>query len=64
MGSGDQNRCDYRLEIGLSDVDTAAERCNRPVWEDHRRCTWHAQVDGKTKEQSEKAAPESQDNLD
>ena len=30
--------------------DHPAESCERPVWEDHDRCRWHARVDGKTKE--------------
>ena len=64
MGTAQSDRCGYRLEIGLSDRDIPTEACDRPEWEDHDRCIWHAQVDGKTQEALADADPKSQDNLD
>jgi hypothetical protein len=64
MVTTDSDRCGYRLEIELADTDIPTQPCDRPVWEDHDRCIWHASVDGKTKEQLESADPKSQDNID
>ena len=56
--------CDYELSIEETTANISAAACDRPVWEDHDRCFWHAPVDGKTKAQVEAADPESQDVLD
>ncbi|MEA5409143.1 hypothetical protein VB773_17245 [Haloarculaceae archaeon H-GB2-1] len=42
MSDADQERCDYRLTVGQVHDDIEAEPCERPVWEDHDRCFWHA----------------------
>lgn len=39
------NRCGYRLELGLDEDVPSTEVCERPVWEDHDRCVWHASVE-------------------
>lgn len=64
MGTADAARCGYRIEIELPDEDIPTESCERPVWEDTDRCIWHAQVDGKTKEQLGGVDPASEDDLD
>ncbi|UPV76864.1 pentapeptide repeat-containing protein (plasmid) [Halorussus limi] len=61
MGTTASDRCGYRLEVGLDNDDIPTRPCDRPVWEDHDRCVWHAPVEGKTKEQLEDADPESRD---
>lgn len=58
------NRCGYRLELGLDEDVPSTEVCERPVWEDHDRCVWHANVDGKTRELLENVQPDPGDNLD
>ena len=63
MPPTEADQCGYRLEIGLSDDNFPTESCNRPVWDDHDRCVWHAKVDGKTKETLEYARPESGEDL-
>lgn len=60
----ESDRCGYRLEVGVTEADISTDPCERPVWEDHDRCIWHATVDGKDKEQLEDADPESQDAFD
>lgn len=57
MASSLSDRCGYRLEIGQADEDLSTEPCNRPVWEDHEHCIWHARVDGKTSDMLENARP-------
>ena len=64
MTSSPADRCGYRLEIGLDDDDLPTEACERPVWDDHDRCVWHAKVDGKTADLFEDTPPEPGDNLD
>ncbi|WP_435179222.1 pentapeptide repeat-containing protein [Halorussus sp. AFM4] len=63
MSTAESDRCGYRLEIGLDDQDIAAGPCDRPVWEDRDRCLWHAPVDGKTREQLERADPAGLDTV-
>jgi hypothetical protein len=41
------DRCGYRLQIGLGD-DFDGDPCERPVWDDHDHCVWGAEVGGKT----------------
>ncbi|MGQ4557176.1 pentapeptide repeat-containing protein [Halobellus sp. GM3] len=48
MSPTTDERCGFRLHIGLDSQASAADPCERPVWEDHDRCVWHATVDGKT----------------
>lgn len=57
-------RCNHRLEVGLTDEDFPTNPCGRPTWEDHDRCIWHANVEGKTAEMLKDARPESGANLD
>lgn len=64
MASLDEDRCGYRLEIGLEDDALSAEACDRPTWEDEERCVWHAAVDGKTAETLEEADPDLDGDLD
>lgn len=64
MADAQSERCGYRLEIGLIDDEFSSEPCDRPVWEDHDKCVWHAKVDGKKKDTLEEAQPEPEENLD
>lgn len=64
MTSSTTDRCGYRLEIGLTHDDLPSEACERPVWDNHDRCVWHAKVDGKTTELFDDAPPEPGENLD
>ena len=64
MATDESNQCDYRLELGVTEADITTDPCERPVWEDHDRCIWHAPVDGKEKEELEETDPGSQDNID
>jgi len=50
MSTATEEQCGYQLKVGLEDEDFSTEPCGRPVWEDHDRCVWHAEVDGKTAE--------------
>jgi len=63
MGVRESDRCGYQLEIGVTEANIAIEPCERPTWEDHDRCIWHAPVDGKDGDQLEDADPESQEDL-
>jgi hypothetical protein len=56
-------RCDHRIEIDLSGTEFPDESCGRPVWEDHDRCVWHAEVDGKTADDLAEADPAGEDDL-
>ncbi|WP_135365789.1 pentapeptide repeat-containing protein [Halosimplex halophilum] len=58
MPTATADRCGYRLEVGLRDPDASAETCDRPTWDDHGRCVWHAPVDGKGVDDFADAAPE------
>ena len=64
MTTGNTDRCGYELKIGRTPADIDSKECDRPVWEDHDRCIWHAQVDEKPKSALEDTDPASQDNLD
>ncbi len=64
MGAGESDRCKYGAETGLVDDTVPIEICERATWEDHDRCVWHAQVDGKTKEVLESADPTEQSAID
>ncbi|WP_135536238.1 pentapeptide repeat-containing protein [Halostella pelagica] len=64
MADEHATRCEYQLEIGLIDDDFSSEPCDRPTWEDHDYCVWHAKVDGKTKETIEEAQEESSVDVD
>lgn len=64
MATGAAERCDYEMEIGLTGRRIDSEPCDRPVWEDHDRCIWHAQVDGKTSEQLESVDPAGEEAID
>ena len=57
------DECGYRLEIGVIQDAFPAAPCERPVWEDHDRCVWHATVDGKKRETLENARSEAEDNF-
>jgi len=65
VSSGNADRCGYRLERERIDDSSAAEQCDRRVWEDHDRCVWHAPVEGKSlptlEEEGELAAGDSLD---
>ncbi|WP_226022025.1 pentapeptide repeat-containing protein [Halomicrobium salinisoli] len=63
MPSDSSDRCGYRLNVGVDEVGSG-EPCDRPTWEDHDRCVWHAEVDGKTQEQLEDARSGGDDDLD
>lgn len=58
------SRCGYRLEFGLDHDALSADPCDRPTWEDHERCIWHAPVDGKTMDMLEDYRPEPDERLD
>lgn len=64
MPASASKTCDYRLEIGIDLDKLSSERCRRPVWEDHDRCVWHAEVDGKTIDDFEHERPDPGENLD
>lgn len=57
-------RCEYRLTIGELSDDLPDGTCDRPVWEDHDRCIWHAPVEEKTSKMLEDSKPGSDDTLD
>jgi len=56
MASDLSDRCGFRLNVGID--AGSGEPCDRPTWEDHDHCIWHAEVDGKTQEQLEDARSE------
>jgi len=58
------DRCGFHLELGLSDGHPDTEQCDRPTWEDHDNCVWHAEVDGKTVDSFGDSRPTSGENLD
>ena len=60
----DSDRCGYCLEIDVTEAGISTEPCDRPVWEDHSRCIWHAPIDRKEREQLEDADPASQGAID
>lgn len=62
--SPDSDGCGYRLEVGLSGRDLSTHTCNRPTWEDHDRCIWHAQVEGKTAEELSSVPLGDEEDLD
>ncbi|MEA5387656.1 pentapeptide repeat-containing protein [Haloarculaceae archaeon H-GB11] len=64
MSDADQERCDYRLTVGQVHDDIEAEPCERPVWEDHDRCFWHAPVEEKTSKMLDEAEVGNGDDLD
>jgi hypothetical protein len=64
MSVSEADRCKYGAETGLMDDTVPIETCERSTWEDHDRCVWHAQVDGKTKETLETTDPEEQSAID
>lgn len=50
--------------MGLEHDAFSAEECQRPTWEDHDLCVWHATVDEKTRGDFEGLKPEPGENID
>jgi uncharacterized protein YjbI with pentapeptide repeats len=64
MTAEQAGHCGHELEIGLIDDELSGDPCDRPIWDDHDRCIWHAEVEGKSTEDFEDHEPDDQENLD
>lgn len=62
MSSSEQSG--YRLNVGVDQELLSTDLCERPVWEDHDHCIWHAPADGKTVNLLENEDQNPGENLD
>jgi len=58
------SRCGYQLQTGLTDETISDVECDRPAWEDHDRCIWHAKEDDKPRDDLEAAYDPGEENFD
>ena len=58
------DRCGKTLSKAASHLDVSEMCCWRPVWEDHDRCVWHADVENKPVEALEPMRPRSGEYID